>query len=262
MGQPHLNREVRGEGGAPSCVACVDVYVAAVAKLRWDYRACCVTLADEVEPLEVHPPDHAIHSWRDFIIHIATIVVGLLIAIGLEQSVEALHHRHLLHQAREQLRREMAGNRKTLKRDLHLLEVAGRDSRYNIDLLSTHSRETPGALRFGWSWNGMQSSAWTTARETGALALMPYDEVQMFALVYGQQDVVNAEATQHIHHYAESLAPIERHGELQTVAVAALSPAEREQLVNSFAESMTEVEELRDLLTSLDRLYDASQEHR
>ena len=40
--------------------------------------------------MEVHPPDHAIHSWRDFIIHIATIVVGLLIAIGLEQSVEAL----------------------------------------------------------------------------------------------------------------------------------------------------------------------------
>ena len=209
--------------------------------------------------MEVHPPDHAIHSWRDFIIHIATIVVGLLIAIGLEQSVEALHHRHLLHQAREQLRQEMAGNRKTLQRDLHLLEVASQDSRYNIDLLGS-----PGAgqaLRFGWSWNGMQSSAWTTARETGALALMPYEEVQMFASVYGQQDLVNTEATQHIHHYAESLAPIERHGELRKVAVATLSPAEREQLANSFAESMTEVEELRDLLTSLDKLYTAP-EHR
>jgi hypothetical protein len=35
--------------------------------------------------LEVHPPHHAASSWRDFFIHIATIVIGLLIAIGLEQ---------------------------------------------------------------------------------------------------------------------------------------------------------------------------------
>jgi hypothetical protein len=50
--------------------------------------------------LDVHPPEHAAHSWRDFFIHIATIVIGLLIAIGLEQTVEYLHHRHLAHQAR------------------------------------------------------------------------------------------------------------------------------------------------------------------
>ncbi len=205
--------------------------------------------------MEIHPPDHAIHSWRDFFIHIATIVVGLLIALGLEQSVEALHHRHLLHQAREQLREERAQNRRTLARDEHLLEVALQGSRYNIDLLNTPSQGAAKELRFGWSWNGMQSSAWTTARETGALALMPYNEVQQLALVYGQQDFVNAEATQYISHYAGSLAPLERHGAIGSVAVASLSAAEREQLANSFATNMTEVEELRDLLRSLDTLY-------
>jgi hypothetical protein len=44
--------------------------------------------------LDVHPPHESAHSWRDFFIHIATICVGLLIAIGLEQSVEALHRAH------------------------------------------------------------------------------------------------------------------------------------------------------------------------
>lgn len=210
--------------------------------------------------MEVHPPGHAIHSWRDFIIHIATIVVGLLIAIGLEQSVEALHHKHLLHQAREQLREEMAENRRTLTRDQHLLEVARNDSRYNIDLLSTPPHDGAKSLRFGWSWNSMQSSAWTTARETGALALMPYDEVQRLATVYGQQDLVNAEATQHIHHYAESLAPVERHGDVGSATFASLSAAEREQLAGSFAVNMTEVQELHDLLRSLDLLYAAAQE--
>lgn len=51
--------------------------------------------------LDVHPPEHAAHSWRDFFIHIATIVVGLLIAIGLEQSVEWMHERHVRHELLE-----------------------------------------------------------------------------------------------------------------------------------------------------------------
>jgi hypothetical protein len=50
--------------------------------------------------LDVHPPHHAANSWRDFFIHIATIVIGLLIAVGLEQSVEAIHRHH----EREKLR--------------------------------------------------------------------------------------------------------------------------------------------------------------
>ena len=44
--------------------------------------------------LDVHPPHHSTNTWRDFFIHIATICVGLLIAIGLEQTVEALHRAH------------------------------------------------------------------------------------------------------------------------------------------------------------------------
>ena len=56
--------------------------------------------------LDVHPPHQAAHTWRDFFIHIATICVGLLIAIGLEQTVEALHHRHQARELRESLAKE------------------------------------------------------------------------------------------------------------------------------------------------------------
>ena len=51
--------------------------------------------------LDVHPPHEAAHTWKDFFVHIATIVIGLLIAVGLEQTVEAIHRsaerRDLLH---------------------------------------------------------------------------------------------------------------------------------------------------------------------
>lgn len=38
--------------------------------------------------MEVHPPEHPIFTWKQFFSHMAVIVLGLLIAIGLEQTVE------------------------------------------------------------------------------------------------------------------------------------------------------------------------------
>ena len=56
--------------------------------------------------LDVHPAHHAASTWRDFFIHIATIVIGLFIAVGLEQTVEAIHHanerRELIAEMRDQ----------------------------------------------------------------------------------------------------------------------------------------------------------------
>src|SRR5579875_2696141 len=64
--------------------------------------------------MEVHPPEHAIHNWRDFFVHIGTITIGLLIAIGLEQTVELIHHRHQRHTAERNLQREFDENRTVL----------------------------------------------------------------------------------------------------------------------------------------------------
>jgi hypothetical protein len=56
--------------------------------------------------LDVHPPHHPVHAWRDFFVHIATITVGLLIAVGLEQSIEAIHRQRERNELRESLNRE------------------------------------------------------------------------------------------------------------------------------------------------------------
>ncbi len=51
--------------------------------------------------IDIHPPQHGAISRRDFFIHLFIVVLGILIAIGLEQSVELLHRRHQLHELRE-----------------------------------------------------------------------------------------------------------------------------------------------------------------
>ena len=53
--------------------------------------------------IDIHPAHHAATTWRDFFIHIATIVLGLIIAVGLEQTVEYFHHRQQLAEARHAL---------------------------------------------------------------------------------------------------------------------------------------------------------------
>lgn len=50
--------------------------------------------------------------------HIAAIVVGLLIAVGLEQTVEFFHHRHQREQLVESLRRDGQANRNYIKDDI------------------------------------------------------------------------------------------------------------------------------------------------
>ena len=52
---------------------------------------------------EVHVPHGSLRGWRDFLVHIGTIAVGLLLALALEQAVLAVHH----HQQREEIEQQM-----------------------------------------------------------------------------------------------------------------------------------------------------------
>ena len=56
--------------------------------------------------LDVHAPHEPVKTWKGFVLHIATIALGLLIAVGLEQTVEYFHHQHEVREAREALAAE------------------------------------------------------------------------------------------------------------------------------------------------------------
>jgi hypothetical protein len=56
--------------------------------------------------MEIHKPKAA-HSWREFLIEIGTIVCGILIALGLEQTIEAVHWAEKVREAREAIHQEL-----------------------------------------------------------------------------------------------------------------------------------------------------------
>jgi hypothetical protein len=137
--------------------------------------------------LDVHAPHDAVHTWKSFFIHLVTIVIGLLIAVGLEQSVEWLHHRHQLREARRELSTELEANRRLLKAnqdDLIKVQVAlAQDMVILREHQKTHA-PLSGPLDYSWEFWRTPDAAWQTVKQNGTLSLMSYEEQKAYVFVY------------------------------------------------------------------------------
>jgi hypothetical protein len=149
--------------------------------------------------LDVHPPHHPTHTWKDFFIHMATISVGLLIAIGLEQTVEVIHHRHQRDALEQELRAEGMRNLHIALGNIEFTEAA-------IDQLTEQFGELQEMAGHHQPPRERQSptgtgptviarpavSAWVVAQQNGSLELLPHDEAQRFVRVYSVAQMVSA----------------------------------------------------------------------
>ena len=144
--------------------------------------------------LDVHPPHQTTHTWRDFLIHIATICIGLLIAIGLEQSVEALHRHHERIALQSDLRTEAVSNREIIAHDLNMraLEpwfaqaVQAADTAIptqgKIRLVLPPSPCLPGSVGTSkMRYFAPSQAVWTTAKESALVTLLPVEQARMYA---------------------------------------------------------------------------------
>lgn len=143
--------------------------------------------------LDVHPPHHAAHTWRDFFIHIATIVVGLLIAVVLEQTVEHFHHQHQVSQLRESLdveRRLNIARFGVLTDEFHRFVPKLQTNLAVFTYLRDHPHakpaEWPGQLDWLATKLGFLDAAWKTAEQSGARQYMPRAEVARNTELYGR----------------------------------------------------------------------------
>lgn len=147
--------------------------------------------------LDVHAPQEAVHTWKDFFIHIATIVIGLLIAIGLEQTVEVLHHRHQVAEAREALRLELDQNRRAYAdriSEFHRQTAALLNNIIVLRYVQQHSdarqESLPGILVWHAVRGDFTESAWKTAQQSNVTELMPQAEVRRYTLTYDRIEQV------------------------------------------------------------------------
>jgi hypothetical protein len=140
--------------------------------------------------VDIHPP-HAIRSLKDFGLQLVTITAGILIALSLEGVRESFHNRALVREARENIRREIAENKREVDGEIAGMEARGKKIdtalQFATDLLKTKHTEIT-TLELQLSFPTLSGASWQTAERTGAFAHMDYGEVQKYAAVYTAQD--------------------------------------------------------------------------
>jgi hypothetical protein len=93
-----------------------------LARGTWPEKRTPAASVKETRILDVHAPMEPIHSWRDIALHLGIITIGLLIALSLEGLVEYVHHRHLVAEARTNIRQELEGDHQAAQKDLGLVQ--------------------------------------------------------------------------------------------------------------------------------------------
>jgi hypothetical protein len=144
--------------------------------------------------MDVHAPHNPIHSIKEFLVHLLTITIGLLIALGLESSVEWLHHRHLARDARENILQEFRANQQDVNRQLNALPVEEKHLDEILGLLDDmqHGRPHKPMSNFNWSGILLRDSAWNATSTTGAIAFMDYSEVKRYSQIYALQKLYSS----------------------------------------------------------------------
>ena len=127
--------------------------------------------------LEVHAPHETVQTWKGFCIHIATITIGLLIAISLEQSVEYLHHRHQAKEMAEKLRAESLENRRAVEFNIancdQAISAIEQDMRALENMREFGGRATPVLIPIPKTVTYYPSdSAWLTIKESALLPIV------------------------------------------------------------------------------------------
>jgi hypothetical protein len=135
--------------------------------------------------IDIHPPQHAPMTKRDFFIHLFIVVLGIVIAIGLEQTVEVIHHARERRALIEDFHHECADNLKVFDLDLSLV-------RQNIDWerssLAILRNATPQggtitvtlALRPNRGLHAPSRSVWSVAKSSGKVELLPENLAEIF----------------------------------------------------------------------------------
>ena len=159
--------------------------------------------------MEIHPPTNPIESVKDFFLHLSMIVI--LIALGLEQAAEAWHHHELGAQARENILTEVRDNKREIDGERALVAKNKERLQHTLEVIRqvlAHKKLRNAEMSVNASGASLNSTSWTTAAATGALAYMGYAEAKKFARAYDLQAMVLRLQEDEVRMAAQTLAPV------------------------------------------------------
>ncbi len=144
--------------------------------------------------MHVHLPK-PLHGWRAFVGEVGIIVIGVLIALGAGQLVEAAHEREKALQAEDSIRDELGFNLGRLKSRMDIHRCVDRRIE-EIQALLDRAADQPNIATPSWigrpqSWT-FASSRWQAESRAGSAALVDPAKLSSYAIMYARmQDMLD-----------------------------------------------------------------------
>ena len=171
--------------------------------------------------MDIHKPKAA-HSIREFLIEIGTIVCGILIALGLEQGIEYVHHRAAEMDARAAIEGEMARNvGYLLQREKQKDCIPARLGELRVRLsavIDGQQWRKPGWVGRPGNWT-MEDTRWQAITKGGIAAMLSAREIERYSYLQSRFPTILAEETVEQTDWAE-LRSLENIGRLDLPTAA------------------------------------------
>ena len=148
---------------------------------------------------------------KDFFIHLSMITTGILIALGLEQTVEAWHHHELGVEARDNIISEIRDNKKEIDGERVLIKQNREKLQHTWDTVRqfiAHKKLSHAEMNIQVNAATLNSASWTTAEATGALGYMGYETAKKFAPVYDLQTLLQRFQEEQCRTASNAMAPV------------------------------------------------------
>ncbi|HSY35660.1 MAG TPA: hypothetical protein VK814_07925 [Acidobacteriaceae bacterium] len=200
--------------------------------------------------MDVHLPHHPVRRWSDFWVHLGTITAGLLIALGLEHAVGVLHRLHQRHDLQHDLHAEAERNEQILAHDIDVLQHENNyfvALRSNVDALrrGTDAASLPQLPeRSGEDPFLPSAGAWTSARDSSQLSLLPREQASIYEELYAQRDFLQQAVFDWFHSSDELetfLSNTQAADATSHLDPAQLTPAQQDQYSELLSQQITRI---------------------
>jgi hypothetical protein len=167
--------------------------------------------------MEIGAPHGSIRSLKDFGVHLGTVILGILIALGLEQWLESHHRSKMAAEAEAGFRGEMQFAIEQVKSVTDKIPGTRSDIEAQIAKLSAPAAQGAPDEPIKYpllAYQLVPSASWDTAIATQVLGTLPYNTVRKYEVVYAELKVfVDAERDgagywYDLHKYGVSLAAL------------------------------------------------------
>ncbi|HEY4676261.1 MAG TPA: hypothetical protein VIJ01_03825 [Candidatus Angelobacter sp.] len=140
--------------------------------------------------MEIHAPDKPIHSKKEFLFHMFTVVLGILIALALDGVVTWANHRVQVREARANIATELRNNKEIIEKAVPEIQARQKQLQNLISMIDEveKGRKLPaGHIGYTFASYEIYSTAWKTASVSGAVTHMEYEQLKAYTDAYDLQ---------------------------------------------------------------------------